>query len=483
MKNLYNKFVSKGSGRSNKSRTFSKNPSFDKSQRLPKEKPKADPRKAADQPPKGVFTALLPSIQKALTEEGYIQPTPIQEQAIPHILDGRDIIGCAQTGTGKTAAFTLPLLQHIENATDKVSKNPSVLVLAPTRELAAQIGENVEKYSRHLKVRTSIIYGGVNQNPQVKEIKAGIDILIATPGRLLDLISQKFIRLNEIDFLVLDEADRMLDMGFLPDIKKIMKLVPIERQSLFFSATMNTDIGKLARSLVHKPAQVNIEPEKPAVERINQTVYFVEKKDKDTLLKSLITDNKMTKVIVFTQMKHVANKVTERLVKAGIKAAAIHGNKSQAARTKALESFKSTRIRVLVATDIAARGIDVEKISHVVNFDLPNEPETYVHRIGRTARAGHEGEAHSFCSAEERNYLRMIEVLLRKPIPSNTDHPQHSEFAMNATGADAKPGPKKKAPLTKGKKYAKVKGGMRDSNYSKTGIKMHRNSGKRKGVV
>ncbi len=424
--------------------------------------------------PEGVFTTLIPELQRALGEEGYKTPTPIQEGAIPHLIEGRDIIGCAQTGTGKTAAFTLPILQFLSTQEPKVTtrpKCPKVLVLAPTRELAIQIGASVENYGRHLPVKHTVIFGGVNQGPQVRKLMGGVDVLVATPGRLLDLMQQKHIFLDDVGFFVLDEADRMLDMGFIPDIRKIMKFLPERKQSLFFSATMEADVGKLARSLVHKPVYVTIEPDKPAVERIEQKIYFLEKKTKDTLLRSLIKDHSIKKAIVFTQMKHMANKVVERLEQAGVSASAIHGNKSQAARTKALDGFKQGKVSVLVATDIAARGIDVDNITHVINYDLPNEPETYVHRIGRTARAGAEGVAFSFCAAEERSYLKCIEALLRKPIPVVSDHPYHSDFAQNATGSDAKPAPKSKQSFSrsKGKGYAKSKGG-RDGRFSKSGF-------------
>ncbi|WP_372808275.1 DEAD/DEAH box helicase [Pontiella sp.] len=392
---------------------------------------------------RGVFGQLRPEIGQAVAEAGYHTPSPIQEQAIPPLLEGRDMIGCAQTGTGKTAAFTLPILQYLANRkTGPVKDKPAVLVLAPTRELAAQIGESISKYGKHTKTTHTVIFGGVGQNPQVKAIRRGVHILVATPGRLLDLMNQRCVDLSSIEIFVLDEADRMLDMGFINDIKKVIAKLPAKRQSLFFSATMEPKVKQLAESLVTNPAQVAIEPEKPAVERITQKVMFVDKNSKEELIMQLMASKKLDKVIIFTQMKHVANKVARKLEGVGIAAAAIHGNKSQSARTQALADFRVGKVRALVATDIAARGIDVKEISHVINFDMPVEPETYVHRIGRTARAGAEGDAISFCSAQERDYLRAVEKLVRFEIPVDLKHSLHSERSMNATGDDAKPGPK-----------------------------------------
>ncbi len=391
----------------------------------------------------GVFGSLLPEIGRAVSEAGYHTPSPIQEQAIPPLLEGRDMIGCAQTGTGKTAAFTLPILQHLAtNKKQPISGKPRVLIIAPTRELAAQIGDSVAKYGRHTKTTQTVIFGGVGQNPQVKAVRHGIHVLVATPGRLIDLMNQGHIDLSAIEIFVLDEADRMLDMGFIPDIRKVIKQLPAKRQSLFFSATMEPKVKALAESLVRNPAQVAIAPDKPAVERIVQKVMFVDKNSKDELIMTLMANKKLDRVIVFTQMKHVANKVVRKLEGVGVPCAAIHGNKSQTARTKALADFKSGRLRALVATDIAARGIDVDGISHVINYDMPVEPETYVHRIGRTARAGADGDAISLCSAPERDYLRAIEKLIRTEIPVDRKHSLHCERSMNATGADAKPGPK-----------------------------------------
>ena len=391
----------------------------------------------------GIFTSLVPELQRAVADEGYTAPTPIQEQSIPFLLKGRDIIGCAQTGTGKTAAFSLPILQHLfQNQKNRVPGKPRVLVLAPTRELAAQIDDSIDKYSKYMRINHTVIFGGVGQNPQVHALKRGLDILVATPGRLLDLMNQRHVALDRVEVFVLDEADRMLDMGFLPDIRKVIAKLPARKQTLFFSATMEKEIMTLAGSLVNDPARVAIAPEKPAVERIVQKLFFVDKNSKPALLNMLMSDRELKKVIVFTQMKHVANRVVTFLTGAGISAAAIHGNKSQNARTQALNAYKKGKVRVLVATDIAARGIDVDGITHVINYDLPTEAETYVHRIGRTARAGADGMAISFCSAPERDYLRSIERLVRKPVPVDAQQPYHSEEARNATGAAARPAPK-----------------------------------------
>ena len=412
----------------------------------------------------GVFGELLPAIGKAVAEAGYHTPSPIQEQAIRPLLEGHDMIGCAQTGTGKTAAFTLPILQFLaKRKKGPVRSKPAVLVLAPTRELAAQIGDSIEKYAKHTPTTHTVIFGGVGANPQIRAVKKGVHILVATPGRLLDLMNQGHIDLSRIEVFVLDEADRMLDMGFIHDIKKVIKALPEKRQSLFFSATMEKKVKQLAETLVKDPVQVAIEPEKPAVERIQQKVMFLKKENKDELILQLMASKKMDKVIVFTQMKHVANKVVRKLSGCGIPCAAIHSNKSQGARTQALADFKAGKLRALVATDIAARGIDVKEISHVINYDLPVEPETYVHRIGRTARAGAEGDAISFCSAPERDYLRAIEKLIQIEIPVDLKHSYHSEKAMNATGADAKPAPKVRQQRSKPKVSAggKLKGGRK----------------------
>jgi ATP-dependent RNA helicase RhlE len=397
----------------------------------------------------GVFSTLLPELKRAVAEEGYDTPTPIQTRAIPHLLAGRDLIGCAQTGTGKTAAFILPILQYLALNKRHAGRGRSrVLILAPTRELAAQIGASAATYGRHLRFAHAVVFGGVSQLPQVQALNRGLDILVATPGRLLDLMQQGHAHLEAIEIFVLDEADRMLDMGFFPDIKNVIAKLPARRQSLFLSATMEPEVVALARTLVHDAVHVTIAHEAPAVERIVQRVMFVDKSDKDALLASLLGDSRWDRVLVFTRMKHMANKVVKKLAGAGITTAAIHGNKSQGARTEALASFKDGRVRVLVATDIAARGLDVDGISHVVNYDLPVEPEVYIHRIGRTARAGAGGDAVSFCSAGERDSLRSIEKLIRVGVPVDASHEYHSEAACRATGADARPVPQGDAGLT-----------------------------------
>jgi ATP-dependent RNA helicase RhlE len=382
----------------------------------------------------GVFGTLLPEIQQAVAAEGYDTPTPIQEQCIPYLLEGRDLVGSAQTGTGKTAAFTLPLLQRLARHRQRPRKGtPRALILAPTRELAAQIRESIQTYGRFMRLSQTVIYGGVNQIHQIKALNRGVDILVATPGRLLDLIQQGFIHLNEVEVFILDEGDRMLEMGFMPDIKRVLSYIPSERQTLFFSATMPPKIEALARAMVNDPVRVSIAPDKPAVERIEQKVLFVGRKDKDALLLSLLKDPRINKALVFTQMKHAANRVMRKLYTAGIKGEAIHGNKSQASRTRALDGFKRNRFRVLVATDVAARGLDVDDITHVINYDLPVEAETYVHRIGRTARAGADGNAISFCCAEDRAYLRDIERLLGKPVPAEMEHAYHCDKAHRSS--------------------------------------------------
>ncbi|MEI6971243.1 MAG: DEAD/DEAH box helicase [bacterium] len=394
-------------------------------------------------PAAGVFGLLDPALQRAVADEGYTTPTPIQEKSIPRLLEGRDILGCAQTGTGKTAAFTLPILQHlVKNPRPQPGLRPRVLILAPTRELAAQIGDSLRAYGRHMRAIHTVIFGGVGQGPQVNSLRRGVDIIVATPGRLLDLMNQRHANISAVEIFVLDEADRMLDMGFIPDVRRIISALPPRRQTLFFSATLGHEVLSLARGMVHDPVHVTISPEQPAVERIAQKIMFVDRGNKNNLLALLLKDPAMSRVLVFTQMKHEANRVVGHLEDADIPASAIHGNKSQAARTRALEDFKRGRLRVLVATDIAARGIDVDGISHVFNYDLPIEPETYVHRIGRTARAGASGDSVSFCSAPERDYLREIERLIRRAIPVDTTHPYHSEPARVATGAAAKPPPR-----------------------------------------
>jgi ATP-dependent RNA helicase RhlE len=356
-------------------------------------------------------------IVRALDEEGYRTPTPIQARAIPELLAGKDLLGIAQTGTGKTAAFAVPLLQILA-ATKKHAgpKGTRALILAPTRELAIQIGDGFKTYGRHLGLRSAVIFGGVGQNPQVRAMARGVDIVVATPGRLLDLVTQRHLRLDAVTHLVLDEADRMLDMGFIRDVRKIIAALPRERQSLLFSATMPADVEHLAHDILKAPLRIEVTPKVVTVDKIDQRVVFVEAARKASLLAKLLADPAMERVIVFTRTKHRANRVAEQLGKVGFEAEAIHGNKSQGARQRALERFRSGDARVLVATDIAARGIDIDNITHVVNFELPNEPESYVHRIGRTARAGTDGIAVSFCAPDERSFLRDIERLTRRPL-------------------------------------------------------------------
>jgi len=381
-----------------------------------------------------VFRTLIPELQRAVASEGYVTPTPIQTQCIPHLINGRDLIGTAQTGTGKTAAFALPLLQKLHLTRRQTGNGaPRALIMAPTRELAAQIGDSIRTYGRFLKIRHTVIFGGVKQFGQVKALNRGVDIIVATPGRLLDLMHQGFISLSEVEVFILDEVDRMLDMGFIPDIKKILSHIPTRRQTLFFSATMAPKMLNLAKNMVSNPVHVTVAPGEPTLERINQKVLFVGKKNKDALLLSLLNDPQIKKAIVFTQMKHTANKVVKKLSETGIHGTAIHGNKSQSVRTKALDGFKHGRYRILVATDVAARGLDVDDITHVINYDLPMESETYVHRIGRTARAGAEGDAISFCCEEDRAYLMGIETLLGKPVPAEMEHAYHSDTAFRSS--------------------------------------------------
>ncbi|MDT9547139.1 MAG: DEAD/DEAH box helicase [Chlorobium sp.] len=367
---------------------------------------------------------IIDPILRALQEEGYSHPTPIQAEAIPVVLKGGDLLGCAQTGTGKTAAFAIPILQrlretHVQGPTKKIRS----LIVTPTRELAIQIGESFSAYGRHTPLTNTVIFGGVNQNPQITRLKKGVDILIATPGRLLDLMNQGFINLHDVEILVLDEADRMLDMGFIHDIRKVLAALPKEKQSLFFSATMPPDIVRLSSTILHNPTKISVTPPSSTVEIINQQIYFVDKGNKSALLVHLLKNPDISTALVFTRTKHGADKVVKHLLKHAITAEAIHGNKAQNARQRALSNFKSQKTRVLVATDIAARGIDVDELQHVINYDTSNIPETYVHRIGRTGRAGASGTAISFCDAEEKEYLRDIEKLIAKSIPVIEGHP------------------------------------------------------------
>ncbi len=367
---------------------------------------------------------LISPILKALETEGYKTPTPIQEQAIPILLQGKDLLGCAQTGTGKTAAFAIPILQILDGQhAERSHRHIKVLILTPTRELAIQINESFAAYGRNLKLKHTVIFGGVPQGSQVQALQRGIDILIATPGRLLDLMSQGYISLKDLSIFVLDEADRMLDMGFIHDVKKVVAKLPVKRQTLFFSATMPPEIQKLANTILVNPEKVEVTPASTTAETVTQSVYYVDKKDKKQLLEYLLKDPKITMALVFTRTKHGADKVVKDLHRSDIAAEAIHGNKSQNARQRALSNFKEGKIRVLVATDIAARGIDVDNLSHVINFEIPEVPETYVHRIGRTGRAGASGIATSFCDEEEMQDFRNILKLTGQKIPVIEGHP------------------------------------------------------------
>ncbi len=360
---------------------------------------------------------LSAPILRALSEQNYTEPTPIQKQAIPTILEGKDILAAAQTGTGKTAGFTLPLLEKLrKHSTERGKKRVKALILTPTRELAAQVGESVETYGKHLQLTSTIIFGGVGINPQKAKLKKGVDIIIATPGRLLDLIGQKALDLSHVEYLILDEADRMLDMGFINDIKKILAFLPKKRQNLLFSATFSPEIKKLANNLLNSPKTIEVAPQNSTASQIKQIVYSVDKARKRELIIHLIKKNKWKQVLIFTRTKHGANKLSQQLNKQKITSAPIHGNKSQGARTKALAEFKSGDIRVLVATDIAARGIDIDQLPHVINFELPNVAEDYVHRIGRTGRAGNEGEAISLVCIDELELLENIEKLTKKRV-------------------------------------------------------------------
>ena len=376
--------------------------------------------------------ALGEPIQRALRERDYTTPSPIQEQTIPYVLDGDDVMGCAQTGTGKTAAFALPILEHLtHNERERQRSAPRVLVIAPTRELAAQIDESFRSYGRHLPFHSEVIFGGVGQNPQVRALQRGPEILVATPGRLLDLMQQGLLKLNALEVFVIDEADRMLDMGFIHDVKKIIAKLPDRRQSLFFSATMPDSIIQLAGTILKNPKHVEVTPTATTVEKIDQRLCHVAKSDKRELLAHLLKQGREGirdgLALVFSATKHGANRIVEQLDRAGLRAAAIHGNKSQSARVRSLENFRSGHTPILVATDIAARGIDVKGIDLVVNYDLPREPDSYVHRIGRTARAGAEGRAISLCDEGSQGLLRQIERVIRGEIPVDRDHPFHRE--------------------------------------------------------
>ena len=378
---------------------------------------------------------LIEPVLRALKTEGYTQPTPIQEQAIPVLLERKDLLGCAQTGTGKTLAFAAPILQllHQDELYVKGPSGIKTLILTPTRELAIQIGESFATYGRYLKLKHTVIFGGVSQKSQTDALRSGVEILIATPGRLLDLMDQRYVHLQHVRIFVLDEADRMLDMGFIHDVKKIIAKLPAKRQTLFFSATMPPEISKLANTILTNPVRVEVTPASTTANTVQQVLYYVEKSDKRSLLLHLLKDQKIESALIFTRTKHGADRVAKDLNRAGVQAEAIHGNKSQNARQRALSNFKAKQTRVLVATDIAARGIDIDDLSHVINYELPNIPETYVHRIGRTGRAGASGIAFSFCDSEETEFLRDIHKLISKSIPVMEDHPYHS--TSNGNGA------------------------------------------------
>lgn len=365
---------------------------------------------------------LIEPVLQALSKEGYTSPTPIQEQAIPAILQKRDLLGCAQTGTGKTAAFTIPILQLMHEQGETNPGQVRTLILTPTRELAIQIGESIKAYGHFLNLKHHVIFGGVPQYSQVQAIRRGVDIIVATPGRLLDLMQQRIISLNDIQYFVLDEADRMLDMGFVQDVKRIIAKLPAKRQTLFFSATMPSEISQLASMLLTNPVKVEVTPASSTVDIIQQSVYYVEKHHKQSLLIELLKDESIETLLVFTQMKHAADKLSKSLNRVGIRTEAIHGNKTQNARQLALANFKKRKTRVLVATDIAARGIDIDELTHVLNYELPNVPETYVHRIGRTGRAGASGIAISFCDWSEKTFLTDIQKLIKKTIPVVKGH-------------------------------------------------------------
>ena len=392
---------------------------------------------------------LSDSLLRAVSEQGYDTPSPVQREAIPAVLAGRDVMAAAQTGTGKTAGFTLPLLQQLSGGERARSNTIRALVLTPTRELAAQVADAVETYGQHLSLRSTVVFGGVKINPQMQKLRGGVDVLVATPGRLLDLYSQNAIKFSQLEILVLDEADRMLDMGFIRVIRKILALLPKQRQNMLFSATFSNEIRRMAGTILHDPVQIEVSPRNAAAKSVKQSVFEVDKTSKSALLSFLIGTHNWQQVLVFTRTKHGANRLTQKLERDGIKAAAIHGNKSQGARTKALAQFKSGAVRVLVATDIAARGIDIDQLPHVVNFELPNVAEDYVHRIGRTGRAGAEGEAISLVSADEAKLLQGIETLIQQRLPRETEvgfEPKHPVPLTQPRKGGPKPAKRPKKP-------------------------------------
>lgn len=415
---------------------------------------------------------IIPSILEALHQEGYTQPTPIQAQAIPPALRGKDVLGCAQTGTGKTAAFAIPILQnlHLLEAAGPINKGIKALIVTPTRELAIQINDSLSAYGKNLRMKHQVIFGGVSQVPQTQALQRGVDILVATPGRLLDLMQQGYISLQQVQILVLDEADRMLDMGFIHDVKKIIAKLPAKKQTLFFSATMPPEIASLAASLLHEPIRVEVTPVSSTAATIRQSLYHVNRENKKLLLSHLLKDSEIKTALVFTRTKHGADKVVKDLLKSGYTAEAIHGNKSQNARQRALSNFKNGTTRVLVATDIAARGIDVELLSHVINYELPNIPETYVHRIGRTGRAGASGIAISFCEHEERAFLQDIQKLTGIQIPVVSEHP----YPLQA--ASAMPKEESNARRTPHNRFSSPAYGRNHSNHSSGARRTSRSS-------
>ncbi len=418
---------------------------------------------------------LCQPLLDALDEIGYVTPTPIQAQAIPDLIVGRDMVGCAQTGTGKTAAFALPILDAMAEDPQAGLRHIHALILCPTRELASQINDNIKQYARHLDIRSMVMFGGVSQRPQVNKLRRGVDILVATPGRLLDLISQGYVDLSHVQFLVVDEADRMLDMGFIRNIRKVLAQIPEDRQSLLFSATMPRSIVELSRDMLYDPVSVSITPESATVEAIEQSLMFVMKGDKRGLLTYIIEEESPEKVLVFSRTKHGCNRIVKQLGQDGIDALAIHGNKSQGAREKALGRFRNGTLQVLVATDVASRGIDVSDISHVINLDLPNEPDVYVHRIGRTGRAGQGGIAIAFCDENEGEYLRGIEKTIRQDIPVDEDQPFHSEKARSCKGNKA---PKKQQ--NRGRVRRQPRNGKSNGNRS-NGKSNQQSNGARNG--
>ncbi|BAV08685.1 ATP-dependent RNA helicase RhlE [Filimonas lacunae] len=433
---------------------------------------------------------LSESIIKALTEEGYTKPTPIQEEAIPIVLRKKDLLGCAQTGTGKTAAFSLPIIEHLlKDEPSGGYKHIRALILTPTRELAAQIDESISAYTRYTGIKHDVIFGGVSQHTQTLALRNGTDILIATPGRLLDLMNQGYVHIAHLQYFVLDEADRMLDMGFINDIKKIIRELPEERQTLFFSATMPPTIAKLADSLLTDPERVEITPVSTTAEKVKQAVFMVSKNDKPALLEYLLNLGNITRTLVFTRTKHGADKIAKQLTKAGIRADALHGDKSQQSRISALHNFKTGRLRVLVATDIASRGIDVDSLAYVINYDMPEMPETYVHRIGRTGRADKSGIAISFCSREEKENLRLINKVTNQNIPLVADHPFHlkeSAHPPGPRGAGGNRGPRQQQGARSGNSNNNRKrpysggGNRRASSGSGSG---HQHAGRQQGAA